>query len=128
MRRDSGLILGWKYGDAEGIVTVDGKITQWPASLGEKPTVAQIDAWGIEYDAAMLAIKQAEDARIAKRLQAILDTLPAWANVKAEIDAIITAAQDATTLNQVRRAVVDLAQFDRKMTKILYWLARDADA
>lgn len=53
MRLDAGLILGWKYGNAEGIVTVDGKVTQWPASLGDKPTQKQIDELGKEYDAYM---------------------------------------------------------------------------
>ena len=98
MRMDAGAVLGWKFNHTEGIKVIDSKIVEWPANLGEAPTQQQIDAWGLEYDAAMTAAKQAEDARIARRLADLLDALPTWAQHRADITAMIDAAQAATTV------------------------------
>jgi hypothetical protein len=44
-------ILAWKFSDAEGIETVDGVIAGWPASLGSRPTDAEMSQYSTEYDA-----------------------------------------------------------------------------
>ena len=42
--------IHWKTNNAPGVVVVDGSIREWPDALGAKPTEAQIDAWGAEYN------------------------------------------------------------------------------
>lgn len=127
MRQDSGTILGWKYAHAEGIRTVGGVITDWPESLGAKPTSQQIDAWGAEYDAAMAAAKQAEETRKAKRFQDILDALPTLAQHRDEINSIIDATQASTNIAGLRSAVLDFMRLYRKDAKVLYWIAKESD-
>lgn len=123
MRLDSGMILGWKYNHAPGITTVDGVIRDWPEALGEKPTKAQIDAMGVEYD----AWKAAKSQREVRRIQEIIDAMPDWATVRDEINAIRDAAKDATTWNQARKALVDLCNHYRKTMRPLFILARNLD-
>jgi hypothetical protein len=127
MRIDSGMILGWKYNHAEGITTVDGVIRDWPSTLGEKPTEAQIDAWGVEYDAMVAAAEAAEQARIDKKLADIAGALPNWSKYRAELTALIDAAQAAANFADLRRVVIDLCQRYRKDAKVIYWLAKDKD-
>ena len=125
MRLDSGMILGWKYNDAQGITTVDGVIRDWPEALGEQPTEAQSDAWGVEYDAMVAAAQAAEQARIDKKLADIAAALPSWNAYRAELVALIDAAQAAASWTDLRKVVIDLCQRYRKDAKILYWLAKD---
>jgi hypothetical protein len=123
MRLDSGMILGWKYNHAPGITTVDGVIRDWPEALGKKPTKAQIDAMGVEYD----AWKAAKSQREVRRIQEVIDAMPDWATVRDEINAIRDAAKDATTWNQARNALVDLCNHYRKTMRPLFILARNLD-
>ena len=127
MRFDSGMILGWKFNDAPGITTVDGVIRDWPAVLGEMPTEAQIDAWGVEYDAMVAAAEAAEQARINKKMADIAAALPTWDAYRAELTALIDAAQAAASWADLRKVVIDLCQRYRKDAKIIYWLAKDTD-
>lgn len=60
MRNDIGAILAWKYKHAEGMVTVDGKIKEWPSYLGTKPTEQQIELLGKDYDEYVIAQKKLE--------------------------------------------------------------------
>ena len=117
------MILGWKYNHAPGITTVDGVIRDWPEALGEKPTKAQIDAMGVEYD----AWKAAKSQREVRRIQEVIDAMPDWATVRDEINAIRDAAKDATTWNQARNALVDLCNHYRKTMRPLFILARNLD-
>lgn len=66
-----GEVLGWKFDHAEGIVTRDGVITEWPAGLngGVTPSDADIVTWTAEYEAArpdMEAQRAVDDLRAAK--------------------------------------------------------------
>lgn len=69
-----GEILGWKFGHAEGICTCDGEITEWPESLGPRPTTDQIATWTVEYEAAIPDIEadngvaEAYEGSTARRL------------------------------------------------------------
>ncbi len=127
MREDSIDILAWKFNDTPGVTTVNGHVRDWPESLGPLPTEAQIDAWGAEYDAAMAAIAAAEQAKIDKKLADILATLPTWDIYKADLNALIDAAQAANTLNKLQKVVVNLCQRYKKDAKVLYWLAKETD-
>lgn len=122
MRYDAGAILGWKYGHPEGIKTVDGQITEWPASLGDRPTSQQIDAMGVEYD----AWKAAKSQRDAKRIQEVVGAMPDWATIRDEINAIRDSAKDAT-LAQLRTAFVALCNHYRKTMRPLFIIARNLD-
>lgn len=122
MRYDAGAILGWKYGHPEGIVTVNGQITEWPASLGDRPTSQQIDAMGVEYD----AWKAAKSQREAKRIQDVVGAMPDWATIRDEINAIRDSAKDAT-LAQLRAAFVALCNHYRKTMRPLFIIARNLD-
>jgi hypothetical protein len=122
MRYDAGAILGWKYGHPEGIKTVDGQITEWPASLGDRPTSQQIDAMGVEYD----AWKAAKSQREAKRIQEVVGAMPDWATIRDEINAIRDSAKDAT-LAQLRAAFVALCNHYRKTMRPLFIIARNLD-
>lgn len=122
MRYDAGAILGWKYGHPEGIKTVDGQITEWPASLGDRPTSQQIDAMGVEYD----AWKAAKSQREAKRIQDVVGAMPDWATIRDEINAIRDSAKDAT-LAQLRTAFVALCNHYRKTMRPLFIIARNLD-
>lgn len=122
MRYDAGAILGWKYGHPEGIKTVDGQITEWPASLGDRPTSQQIDAMGVEYD----AWKAAKSQREAKRIQEVVGAMPDWATIRDEINAIRDSAKDAT-LAQLRTAFVALCNHYRKTMRPLFIIARNLD-
>lgn len=113
MRADSGAILGWKYNNAEGITTVDGKIKDWPAALGPKPTNQQINTWGDAYDAYVLAQKNAEAAKIAAKAQALVDGLPSWSRLKERIDEAFPDPKQNALLTKVFR--------------VLYWTAKDSD-
>jgi hypothetical protein len=112
MRLDAGAILSWKYKNAEGISTVDGKITAWPDSLGTKPTNQQINAMGVEYDAYVLAQKNAEAAKAAAKAQALVDGLPTWAKLKNKIDEAFPDPLQNALLTKVFRA--------------FYWVAKDS--
>lgn len=122
MRLDSGAILGWKFGHAEGIKTVDGVIAEWPDALGAKPTSQQVDSWGVEYD----AWKAARSKREARRLQEVIGAMPDWATIRDEINAIRDSAKDAT-LAQLRAAFVDLCNHYRKTMRPLFIIARNLD-
>jgi hypothetical protein len=122
MRQDSGAILGWKFNHAEGIRTISGVILDWPATLGERPTSQQVDAWGIEYD----AWKAAKSQREAKRIQEVVGAMPNWATIRDEINAIRDSAKDAT-LAQLRTAFVALCNHYRKTMRPLFIIARNLD-
>jgi len=114
MRHDVGAVLGWKFKYPEGILTVGTKIKEWPDNLGKKPTEAQVDVWGAEYDAAVLAKKNAESDKAAKKIHDIEDSLPSWKKVKETID--------ATFLDEKQNDVIT------KMYKMIYWLVKDSDS
>lgn len=114
MRIDSGMILGWKFNHAEGITTVDGHIRDWPEALGEKPTEAQIDAWGAEYDAAMAAEHAALVAELDAEEAAISDSLPDWATIEKAIDEA-NLAQMKVIIKKGFKVVYNLALWRRKV-------------
>ena len=52
--------LVWKYGYANGLVIVDGVITQWPVVWPQKPNKAGIDAIADEYSGYLQSIAYKE--------------------------------------------------------------------
>ena len=101
----------WKTGNAPGICIVGDEIRDWPESLGKKPDKATIAQWEAEYAVVKLAADQAEADRIAAKEQAIIDNLPSWAVVDQAIS-------DATTIAALKVIV-------RKLSRVVYWLAKD---
>ena len=63
-----GRLLGWKHNYAPGIVTCNGVLNEWPASLGPWPDDAQLQTWCDEWDA-LPADDPAKDTRAALRKQ-----------------------------------------------------------
>lgn len=63
--------------------------------------------------AAEAAASQAEADRIAAKAQAFLDNLPSWSAVQTAVDNISNLA--------------DARVFLKKLARIVYWLARDAE-
>jgi len=101
---------------------VDGVILEM--SGAEKAAVDQAEADRI---AAKEAAEAAEQARIDKKLANIAAALPTWDIYKADLNALIDAAQAADTLKKLQNVVVNLCQRYKKDTKVLYWLAKDTD-
>lgn len=98
-----GTILGWKFNNAPGICTRDGEITTWPDSLGPRPTVEQIEQWGVEY--ADLARKQRIKARAR---EVILAKLPEWKQANMTAHAVqLTRKLAAGTITEVERNILD---------------------
>ena len=58
-----------------------------------------------------VALRQAEAARIAAKAQAFLDNLPSWAAVSTAVDNIANLA--------------DAKAFIKKLSRVVYWLAKD---
>ena len=114
MRLDSGMILGWKYNHAPGITTVDGVIRDWPEALGEKPTEAQIDAWGAEYDAMVAAEAAAKVVELDAEEAAISDSFPDWATIEKAIDEA-NLAQMKVIIKKGFKVVYNLALWRRKV-------------
>lgn len=114
MRIDSGMILGWKFNDAPGITTVDGVIRDWPEALGEKPTEAQIDAWGAEYDAMVAAEAAAKVVELDAEEAAISDSFPDWATIEKAIDGA-NLAQMKVIIKKGFKVVYNLALWRRKV-------------
>lgn len=69
----------------------------------------------------------AGQARISKKRADIAAALPTWATYRAELTALIDAAQAAANFADLRKVVIDLCQRYRKDAKIIYWLAKDTD-
>ena len=53
--------LGWKHNHALGIATVDGELTEWPASLGAWPTDVQLAQWVTDYEAYLQSTQCKDD-------------------------------------------------------------------
>lgn len=64
-----GYAIGWKFNHQPGMSTVDGGLTQWPASLGAWPSDVQQAQWVSEYEAYLASAQCQDDA-----LQAFLDS------------------------------------------------------
>jgi len=72
-----------KYGYAEGITEIDGKLVEWPSSLGAKPRAATIAAAVAQYKAYIAPLNAlranllpTEDiAIVARKLEDIIDHL-----------------------------------------------------
>lgn len=119
--------IPWKIGNVSGLYMRDDEIITWPASLGEKPDDDTIQLWITEYDQwqdKQAAIEAAKVAKAQVKLDEILAKLPTWNAVKTEFGTLKDAIQAATTVAQLRNAVLDYINFDKKMGRILYLLAR----
>lgn len=103
--------IHWKTNNAPGIVVVDGKIREWPESLGARPTDDQIAVWAAEYQAYKKFQEKDDATRTSAKNQAMIDNLPSRAAVKAAID----------NINNLSEAKA----FLQKLADVVYWLARD---
>lgn len=114
MRLDSGMILGWKFNNAPGITTVDGVIRDWPAALGEKPTEAEIDAWGIEYDNMLATTLSAAQLELDNEEAEILTAFPSWEQIETAIDNA-TLAEMKTIIKRGFKALYNLLLWRKKV-------------
>ena len=85
-----GAALGWKHNHTEGIATVDGVITQWPASLGAMPTDAEQAAIIAEYEVYKAAMDEIERLEtVPRRIRENLISLGTEDQVVIDEDAAI---------------------------------------
>jgi adenylosuccinate synthase len=84
----------------------------WMDDIQTKPSLAEIEAAYLVIQAEELAIKQAEQAKIDARVQAVVANLPSWSQVNAAVTAISSLA--------------DAKAFIRKLARVVYWLAKDS--
>jgi hypothetical protein len=120
--------IAWKTDYKSGMYIEGDNIIKWDESaLGPKPDTATIQLWITEYDQwqdEQAAIEAAKIAKAQAKLDEILAKLPTWNAVKTEFGTLKDAIQAATTVAQLRNAVLDYINFDKKMGRILYLLAR----
>lgn len=114
MREDSIMILAWKFNDTPGITTVNGYVRDWPEVLGPKPTEAQIDAWGEEYDAAMATAAAVAKAELDAEEAEIKTAFPDWAVIEKAIDEA-TLAQMKVIIKRGFKVLYNLALWRRKI-------------
>ena len=62
-------------------------------------------------DTKKIAIREAEEARVAAKAQALINNLPTWQEVADAIDAV-------TTIGGLKVVV-------KKIARVVYWLAKD---
>ncbi len=71
------------------------------------------------------AAKEAESARILAREADIAAALPDWATVAAKFDQRTAALANATTIAAVKAVLQGLIDVNRKLARVVYWLAKD---
>ena len=92
----------------------------WLAA-GNTPEPAQTP----EEIAAEKAAAEAEAARIRAKAADLVDALPDWATVAAKFDQRTAALANATTIAAVKAVLQGLIDVDRKLARVVYWLAKD---
>jgi len=75
--------------------------------------------------AAEEAAAAAEKALIQAKAQDIADALPDWATVVARFDQGTAALANATTIAAVKAVLQGLIDVNRKLARVVYWLAKD---
>lgn len=93
---------------------------KWVAK-GNTPAPAQTP----EEITAEEAAKAAEDARILAREMDLAEALPDWATVAAKFDQRTAALANATTIAAVKAVLQGLIDVNRKLARVVYWLAKD---
>lgn len=102
-----GEALGWKYNHTQGIKTKNEMIIRWPASLGVKPTDAELNVILTEYQTHLTEVENEQQQRVDD----IGDNLPNWNQVSASID-------NATSVAGLKIIV-------KKLARVVYWLAKN---
>jgi len=92
----------------------------WVAA-GNTPEPAQTP----EEIAAEKAAAEAEAARIRAKAADLVDALPDWATVAARFDQGTAALANATTIAAVKAVLQGLIDVNRKLARVVYWLAKD---
>jgi len=92
----------------------------WVAA-GNTPEPAQTP----EEIAAEEAATAAEEARIRAKAADLVDALPDWATVAAKFDQRTAALANATTIAAVKAVLQGLIDVNRKLARVVYWLAKD---
>ena len=93
---------------------------EWLAT-GNTPDPAQTP----EEIAAEEAAAAAEAARIQAKAADLVDALPDWATVAAKFDQGTAALANATTIAAVKAVLQGLIDVNRKLARVVYWLAKD---
>jgi len=75
--------------------------------------------------AAEEAATAAEEARIRAKAADLVDALPDWATVAAKFDQGTAALANATTIAAVKAVLQGLIDVNRKLARVVYWLAKD---
>ena len=71
------------------------------------------------------AATAAEEARIRAKAADLVDALPDWATVAAKFDQGTAALANATTIAAVKAVLQGLIDVNRKLARVVYWLAKD---
>jgi len=100
---------------------VDWREYQAWLAEGNVPEPAQTP----EEVAAEEAAAAAEKALIQAKAQDIADALPDWATVAARFDQGTAALENATTIAAVKAVLQGLIDVNRKLARVVYWLAKD---
>jgi len=100
---------------------VDWREYQAWLAEGNVPEPAQTP----EEVAAEEAAAAAEKALIQAKAQDIADALPDWATVVARFDQGTAALANATTIAAVKAVLQGLIDVNRKLARVVYWLAKD---
>jgi hypothetical protein len=69
--------------------------------------------------------KAAEEGRVQARAADISAALPDWATVVARFDQGTAALANATTIAAVKAVLQGLIDVNRKLARVVYWLAKD---
>ena len=69
--------------------------------------------------------KAAEEGRVQGRAADISAALPDWATVVARFDQGTAALANATTIAAVKAVLQGLIDVNRKLARVVYWLAKD---
>lgn len=75
--------------------------------------------------AAEKAAAEAEAARIRAKEADLAEALPDWATVAAKFDQGTAALANATTIAAVKAVLQGLIDVNRKLARVVYWLAKD---
>lgn len=109
-----------------GCIPKDERNSDWRDYLawlaaGNTPEPAQTP----EEIAAEKAAAEAEAARIRAKAADLVDALPDWATVAAKFDKGTAALANATTIAAVKAVLQGLIDVNRKLARVVYWLAKD---
>jgi len=81
--KNTGNILGWKFNHVSGIATKEEGITEWPESLGPRPTESQLLTWETEYNT-WLATPTVSDSRKTRMRELLGVSESSWTTAQLQ--------------------------------------------